>query len=327
MATATVSIKQDLLEENAREMREVLARSFSEARRRLDEREAQLSLQLEEKINEVNIHNKSDIKDREQLKSVLEFMRSGLSSNTLQETENDAIKPIIEKIDKLEMDQLRIQLNWCPNNLYEEINKIGEVCTTYITKSLTEIPSELSECDFNEGILIQLPYQQQKLEIHSLLCRPLQKGKYWYLIGIRWYKQWKRYVGYDNWDKSNAGDEFIKPGAIDNTSFLNQGKLRDKVDETDYKLVPEEAWYKLLSWYGISRDSIGIRRQVIEYGKFCKQCKVEVYPLELKVCLYPNENYFKSVILSRCDTIQTLDKLIRQVYSIESIKHTRLYYR
>ena len=57
----------------------------------LDEREAQLSLQLEEKVNEVKILNKSNIKDREQLKSVLELMQSGLSSNTLQETGNDAI--------------------------------------------------------------------------------------------------------------------------------------------------------------------------------------------------------------------------------------------
>ena len=58
MVITSISINQDLLEKNAREIREVLTRSFSEARRRLDEREAQLSLQLEEKINEVNIHNK-----------------------------------------------------------------------------------------------------------------------------------------------------------------------------------------------------------------------------------------------------------------------------
>ena len=105
MATATVSIDQDnLIEENAREVREILAHSFTEARRRLDEREAQLSLQLEEKINEIKIHNKSSITDRRQLKSVLELMQSSLSSNTLQETGNEAVKPIIEKIDKLERE-------------------------------------------------------------------------------------------------------------------------------------------------------------------------------------------------------------------------------
>ena len=108
--------------------------------------------------------------------------------------------------------------------------------------------------------------------------------------------------------------------------MLDQGKLRrDQVNELDYTLVPEEAWYQLVSWYGIGRDSIGIRRQVVEYGKFVKQCKVEVYPLKLKACLYHDEEDYKIVTMSRCDTIQTLDKLIRQVYNIESTKHTRVY--
>ena len=136
MATATVLIDKDnLLEENAREMREILASSFSEARRRLDEREAQLSLRLEEKVNEVRIHNKSNNTDREQLKSVLEFMQSGLSSNT---------KPILEKINKLESEQLEIQFNWSPQNLYEEINKMGEVCSYHSLVSLYDTIKNVS---------------------------------------------------------------------------------------------------------------------------------------------------------------------------------------
>ena len=94
--------------------------------------------------------------------------------------------------------------------------------------------------------------------------------------------------------------------------MLDQGKLRrDQVNESDYKLAPEEAWYKLLSWYGIGRDFIKIRRQVIEYGKSVKQCKVQAYPLELMA--YPNENDYKIVTLSRCDTIHTLVSLIRSI--------------
>ena len=157
---------------------------------------------------------------------------------------------------------------------------------------------------------------------------PLREGEYWYLISFWWFRRWRRYVGYDKWNKSNAGSVLIKPGPIDNTSLLDQGKLRrQQVDEIDYKLVPEEAWYKLLSWYGIIGDSMEIRRQVVEYGKVVKRCKVKVYHLELKLkaCLYHNEEDYKIVTLSRCDTIHTLDKLIRQVYSIESTKHTLVY--
>ena len=98
------------------------------------------------------------------------------------------------------------------------------------------------------------------------------------------------------------------------------------MDEIDYKLVPEEAWRKLVSWYG-SVEGSEIRRYVVEYGKFVKQCKVEVYPLELKACVYPRENEFKSVTLSRCDTIQTLVRKIRDVYNISNDKQTRIYNR
>ena len=280
----------------------------------MDEREAQLSLQLEEKINEIKIHDKSNITDRNQLKSVLELIQSGLSSNTLQETGNDAIRPLIEKIDFLEKEQLRVQFNWSPQNLYGEINNVGEVCIT--------------KYDVNSQVLILPPFEQQKQEIQPLLSKPLQKGEYWHLVHIRWFKQWKRYVGNDDWDKSNAGEELVKSGPIDNTRLLDQGKLRrDQVNEIDYKLVPEEAWAKLLSWYSIGRDSMGIKRRVVEYGKFVKKCKVEVYPIELKACLYPNEEDYKTVTISRSDTVHTLNELIREVYNIESNKHTRVYNR
>ena len=172
------------------------------------------------------------------------------------------------------------------------------------------------------------PYDSQKSELHAHLSKPLHSGQKWYLVHIRWFKQWKRYVGYDNWDKSNAGEEVARPGPIDNTSLLDHGKLRrHQVDEIDYKLVPEEAWKKLASWYGLTPDSIAISRRVVEYGKFVKQCKVEIYPLELKACLYPKENEFKIVRISRCDTIRILERKIRKVFSIEANKEVRVYNR
>ena len=60
---------------------------------------------------------------------------------------------------------------------------------------------------------------------------------------------------------------------------------------------------------------------------FLNSYKVEVNPLELKACVYPRENEFKSVTLSRCDTIQTLVRKIREVYNINNDKQTRIYNR
>ena len=172
------------------------------------------------------------------------------------------------------------------------------------------------------------PFDTQRNEIHSLLSKPLQTGQKWFLVHIRWFKQWKRFVGYDNWDRASAGDEVARPGPIDNTSLLDSHKLRrHQVDEIDYKLVPEEAWRKLGAWYGIMPDSIPISRRVVEYGKFVKQCKVEIYPLELKACLYPKESEYKIVRISRCDTIRVLEKKMRKVFEIESGKEVRIYNR
>ena len=41
-----------------------------------------------------------------------------------------------------------------------------------------------------------------------------------FLLSIRWYKHWKKYVGFDSWDTLNTGDETYNPGPIDNTSLF-----------------------------------------------------------------------------------------------------------
>ena len=328
MATADVPTVSGLYErdEDAIRQREIISRCFSEARRKLDEREAELYRQLEQKLRENQIHKKKLDTDRQQLKSASEQIQANLSSNSLQETGNEAVRLFKQKIKKLEEEERRVEFDWSPQQLYSEISKIGEV-------SLLPIFTKYY-LDSNKSKRIELEYipapsfQAQKEEILFLLSTPLMKGQEWYLIHIRWFKQWKRYVGYDNWDKSNAGEEAIKPGPIDNTPLLDHGRLRRQlVDEIDYKLVPASAWDKLISWYGITVDSVGIKREVVEYGKFVKQCKVEIYPLELKTCVHPKENEFKTVIISRVDTIHTLDRKIRESYNISPDKQTRIYNR
>ena len=33
-------------------------------------------------------------------------------------------------------------------------------------------------------------------------------------------KQWKKYVGYDQWDQSSAGQESANPGPVDNSNLF-----------------------------------------------------------------------------------------------------------
>ena len=38
-----------------------------------------------------------------------------------------------------------------------------------------------------------------------------------YLVDVKWMKQWKKYVGYDQRDQKFAGQEAANPGPLDNT--------------------------------------------------------------------------------------------------------------
>lgn len=117
-----------------------------------------------------------------------------------------------------------------------------------------------------------------------------------YLIDSRWFKQWKKYVGFDSWDMYNVGERSLYPGPIDNSGLFS-GKtelqyipifyqsfpvclyflftylfcLKDQetqalkehlIDELDYVLVPTEAWNKLVNWYGCLEGQEPIVRKV-----------------------------------------------------------------
>lgn len=42
-----------------------------------------------------------------------------------------------------------------------------------------------------------------------------------YLIDSRWFKQWKKYVGFDSWDMYNVGERSLYPGPIDNSGLFS----------------------------------------------------------------------------------------------------------
>uniref|UniRef100_A0A673I037 Ubiquitin carboxyl-terminal hydrolase 4 n=1 Tax=Sinocyclocheilus rhinocerous TaxID=307959 RepID=A0A673I037_9TELE len=171
--------------------------------------------------------------------------------------------------------------------------------------------------------------ESQKQSIGTLLKTPLRKGDEWYLIDSRWFKQWKKYVGFDSWDLYNVGEHNLYPGPIDNSGLFSDHKsqtLKEHlIDELDYVLVPTEAWNKLVSWYGCLEGQKPIIRKVVEHGMFVKHCKVEVYLLELNLC--DNDNMDKVVTrhFSKADTIDTIEKEMRSLFDIPSEKETRLW--
>uniref|UniRef100_A0A3Q2P0Q1 ubiquitinyl hydrolase 1 n=1 Tax=Fundulus heteroclitus TaxID=8078 RepID=A0A3Q2P0Q1_FUNHE len=165
--------------------------------------------------------------------------------------------------------------------------------------------------------------------IGSLLKTTLKKGDEWYLIDSRWFKQWKKYVGFDSWDMYNVGERSLYPGPIDNSGLFSdqetQALKEHLIDELDYVLVPTEAWNKLVSWYSCLEGQRPIVRKVVEHGMFVKHCKVEVYLLELNLCENDNMENVITRYFSKADTIDTIEKEMRRLFEIPSEKETRLW--
>uniref|UniRef100_A0A8C8S411 Ubiquitin carboxyl-terminal hydrolase n=1 Tax=Pelusios castaneus TaxID=367368 RepID=A0A8C8S411_9SAUR len=158
-----------------------------------------------------------------------------------------------------------------------------------------------------------------------IICFPFSR----YLVDSRWFKQWKKYVGFDSWDKYQMGDQNVYPGPIDNSGLLKDGdsqSLKEHlIDELDYILLPTEGWNKLVSWYTLMEGQEPIARKVVEQGMFVKHCKVEVYLTELKLCENGNMNNVVTRRFSKADTIDTIEKEIRKIFNIANEKETRLW--
>uniref|UniRef100_A0A7N8X874 Ubiquitin carboxyl-terminal hydrolase n=1 Tax=Mastacembelus armatus TaxID=205130 RepID=A0A7N8X874_9TELE len=144
----------------------------------------------------------------------------------------------------------------------------------------------------------------QRGEVAALLKTQLRKGDTWYLVDSHWFKQWKKYVGYDSWDKYQMGDQNVYPGPVDNSGLLRDGDVlaikEHLIDELDYILVPTEGWNKLVSWYGLTEGQEPIARKV---GDQTFHCKVEVYLTELKLCEDSNMDNVITRRFSKADTI------------------------
>ncbi|XP_042307248.1 ubiquitin carboxyl-terminal hydrolase 4 [Sceloporus undulatus] len=171
----------------------------------------------------------------------------------------------------------------------------------------------------------------QRAELMPLLEASLWPGESWYLVDSRWFKQWKKYVGFDSWDLYNVGEPNLYPGPIDNSGLFADSETQTLkehlIDELDYVLVPTEAWNKLVNWYGCIEGQNPIVRKVVEYGLFVKHCKVEVYLLELKLCQNSDPTNLVSSYFSKADTVATIEKEMRKQFNIPDGKEIRLWSR
>lgn len=132
-------------------------------------------------------------------------------------------------------------------------------------------------------------------------------------------------------------------------SDLDSYHLKERlVENEDFVLVPAEAWHKLLAWYGIVDGQPPLERKVpaagatytpsVEFvpwaaGDFClcvcfpmyqvvdlpSTLKVEVYPVEIFLCLHSNMENVITAQFSRADTIREFVSVLIAVTSLNSL--------
>lgn len=156
--------------------------------------------------------------------------------------------------------------------------------------------------------------------VQKIVEKPMCKGESWYLVDKKWYDQFEIYLS----DRVPAHN----PGPIDNSNLFSAvDELKDQLDEeTDYKFVPEEAWKILYNYFGIKNDSHTIKRWVIEEGISVTNCVVEVYLVDLKICLYKNPSNSINISVSRTTTLLDLEEEMKRMFNIDVTRETRLHH-
>ncbi|XP_024239714.1 ubiquitin carboxyl-terminal hydrolase 11 isoform X1 [Oncorhynchus tshawytscha] len=163
--------------------------------------------------------------------------------------------------------------------------------------------------------------ETQRKEIESLLQEhELCAGDTWYLVERRWYEQWKEYVVTGDQNSSSF------PGQIDNTELfeeLDSYHLKERlVENEDFVLIPAEAWRNLLAWYGMVDDQPALERKVVDLPS---TVKIEVYPVEIFLCLHSNMENVVTAQFSRADHIHTIQKVMMKQFDVVEGAETRLW--
>ncbi|XP_067449743.1 ubiquitin carboxyl-terminal hydrolase 11 [Thunnus thynnus] len=163
--------------------------------------------------------------------------------------------------------------------------------------------------------------ETQRREVESLLreCE-LRAGDSWYVVERRWFEQWKEFVETGDQNSSSF------PGQIDNSELfedLDSYHLKERlVENEDFVLLPAEAWHKLLAWYGMVDGHPPLERKVVDLPS---TLKVEVYPVEIFLCLHSNMENVTTAQFSRTDSIQSIQRAMCRAFQVPPNSECRLW--
>uniref|UniRef100_A0A0K8SJI5 Ubiquitin carboxyl-terminal hydrolase n=1 Tax=Lygus hesperus TaxID=30085 RepID=A0A0K8SJI5_LYGHE len=169
----------------------------------------------------------------------------------------------------------------------------------------------------------QAPSQDEQKELVKILQnKPLILGETWYLVDATWMKSLKLYLGISERPCRNT---HFHPGPIDNRNLLNSDNtLKNNLsDGTDYELVPQELWDKLVEWYGMEGNQTPIARRVTQLAN--NYLIVEVYLVRLRCSTDFSMDPEVIISFSRTTTMKSIDEELRIKFGIAENAETRLW--
>lgn len=128
------------------------------------------------------------------------------------------------------------------------------------------------------------PTPIQKETIEKIYNNKLENGKAYYILCSKWWRQWKRYVGFQN-EKQDPQN----PGVITNDHLFSNIETRSLMkgisEGSDFEFIQEEIWNLLKDWYGYDYE---IKRIASTDSR--KNVRIQLNPVNLRVVKSSDEN-------------------------------------
>lgn len=177
-----------------------------------------------------------------------------------------------------------------------------------------EMEMEVDENVFSNYSLAQL---------ESAMNKQLRKGDSWYVVSARWFEQLKLYL--------ETRDNIHNPGPINNKDLLvsslgKPSQLKSHLQENqDIVYIPQDLWRTLVTNFGLVDDNHCIKRSVIDQGSLKSNPVIEVYPIELKVCLHGTKEDIKQCTFSRTTTLKELEEEVRTLFNVSEDRESQIW--
>jgi len=179
--------------------------------------------------------------------------------------------------------------------------------------------------------LIPTQEEQRRLIKEEMDQAYVEEGTEWFILPIRWWRQWCAYTKYEDVVGSKPEEEVspVRPFSISNQDILvtnsDHLEVKRELKPKDLKVVPEKVWEMLYLWYGGGPE---IKREVVSVGA-SKLKRVDIWPLFFEIGQGDSTGEPKGPTQTFCRSEYTpiidIAKWVAESLEIKSLEDIRLY--